>query len=263
MSFLRQAKYIDILPSYNTVTYQEGRAHFTADGATVDGEPIKAGRVIIATGAAPAMPSIPGIESVPYLTSTTALELVQLPKSLLVNGGGYIGCELGQMFARAEVKVTIVARRRLLPEAEPEISLALTRYFTDESITVRDGVSYQAIEQTPDSVVLTVVADERVETISAEQSVPAAGPIARALVSAKPASRFCRMVASKSMTACAPRSSKSMRRATSQDATNSSIWQLTVRGSRRRTPSMTTANDTMRPPCLQWCSPIHRSPASA
>src|SRR5271169_1119303 len=106
------------------------------------------------------MPSIPGIESVPYLTSTTALEFVQLPKSLLVIGGGYIGCELGQMFARAEVKVTIVARRRLLPEAGPEISHALTRYFTDESITVRDGVSYQAIEQTPDSVVLTVVADE-------------------------------------------------------------------------------------------------------
>jgi mercuric reductase len=71
------------------------------------------------------LPSIAGIQTVPYLTSTTALELERLPKSLLVIGGGYIGCELGQMFARAGVKVTIAFRTRLLPEAEPEIGEAV------------------------------------------------------------------------------------------------------------------------------------------
>lgn len=84
--------------------------------------------MIIATGAVAAVPAIPGIETIPYLTSTTALELELLPKSLLVIGGGYIGCELGQMFARAGVKVTIATRRRLLPEVKPEISYALTQY---------------------------------------------------------------------------------------------------------------------------------------
>lgn len=167
VSSLRQVKYIDLLPHYNTVAYRKGRARLTPDGVTVDGEPIKAGKIIVATGAAAALPAIPGIESVPYLTSTTALELQQLPTSLLVVGGGYIGCELGQMFARAGVKVTIATRRRLLPEAEPEISHALTQYLSAEGVTVRDGVSYQNIKLTADGVALSVVADDVPETIVA------------------------------------------------------------------------------------------------
>jgi mercury(II) reductase len=172
---LRQAKYIDLLPSYDSITYREGRARLTGDGVMLDGDPIKAGKIIVATGAAPALPPIPRIEAVPYLTSTTALELEQLPKSLLVIGGGYIGCELGQMFARAGVKVTIVARRRLLPEAEPEISHALAQYLGDEGISIRDGLSYQEIRQTPDGVALTVVADEDTETITAERVLVTTG----------------------------------------------------------------------------------------
>jgi len=169
VSSLRQAKYIDLLPGYNTVAYREGQARLTGDGVTLNGEPIKAGKIIIATGATSALPSIPGIESVPYLTSTTALELDQLPKSLLVIGGGYIGCELGQMFARAGVKVTIAVRRRLLPDAEPEISDALTRYFTEEGITVRDGLAYRDIRQVLEGIALTVSSHGRNETITAEQ----------------------------------------------------------------------------------------------
>jgi mercuric reductase len=166
---LRKAKYINLLPGYNTVAYREGQARLTGDGVTLNDEPIKAGKIIIATGANPALPSILGIESVPYLTSTTALELEQLPKSLLVIGGGYIGCELGQMFARAGVKVTIAVRRHLLPDAEPEISDALTRYFTDEGITVRDGLAYREIRRGPEGIALTVSPQGRNETITAEQ----------------------------------------------------------------------------------------------
>jgi mercuric reductase len=175
VSSLRQAKYVDPLPSYNTIAYREGRARLTGDGVTANGEPVKAGKFIIATGAAPALPSIPGISTVPYLTSTTALELPQLPKSLLVIGGGYIGCELGQMFARAGVKVTIAVRRRLLPEAEPEISDALTRYFTEEGITVRDSLSYREIRREPEGIVLSVLVDGRAEAITAEQVLITAG----------------------------------------------------------------------------------------
>jgi mercuric reductase len=92
---LRQKKYVDLLPSYNTVAYLEGQARLTAEGLAVNGGAVEAGKVIIATGATPALPSIPGIGGVRYLTSTTALELERLPKSLLVIGGGYVGCELG------------------------------------------------------------------------------------------------------------------------------------------------------------------------
>jgi mercury(II) reductase len=166
---LRQAKYIDILPSYDTIAYREGRAVLTRDGMMVDGDPIKAGTIIVATGASPALPAIPGIETVPYLTSTTALDLEELPTSLLVIGGGYIGSELGQMFARAGVKVTIATRRRLLPEAEPEIGHALMRYFGDEGIAVRGGLAYREIRQTPQGIALAVTAEGRAETITAER----------------------------------------------------------------------------------------------
>ncbi len=172
---LRQKKYVDLLPGYNTVAYLEGRARLQKEGVSVDGTAIKAGKLIIATGAAPALPPIPGIESVPYLTSTTALEIEQLPKSLLVIGGGYIGCELGQMFARAGVKVTIAFRSRLLPEAEPEIGTALTRYFERESIIVRGGLSYRDIRRAQSGIALSVIADGRSEVISADQVLVTTG----------------------------------------------------------------------------------------
>jgi len=175
VSTLRQAKYVDLLPAYNRVAYLEGPARLTGGGVAVNGSLVKAGKVIIATGGRPAVPAVPGIEDVPYLTSTTALELDRLPRSLLVIGGGYIGCEIAQVFARAGVKVTIVCRRRLLPEGEPEISAALTEYFHAEGITVRGGISYRSISRTKDGVALTVMNDGAQDTIAAEQVLVATG----------------------------------------------------------------------------------------
>ncbi len=172
---LRRRKYIELLPGYDNITYIEGQARLIDGGVTVNGTFVHAGKVIIATGAAPGLPSIAGIESVPYLTSTTALALERLPKSLLVIGGGYIGCELGQMFARAGVKVTIAFRTRLLPEAEPEISEALTGYLQAEGIIVRGGLSYREIRQDMGGIVLSVVADNGNETIKAEQVLVTTG----------------------------------------------------------------------------------------
>lgn len=98
------------------MSYIEGKARF-ADGALIVGDaPMKVGKVILAMGAHAAVPPIPGMDSVPYLTSTSALALDRLPKSLLVIGGGVIGVELGQMFSRLGVDVTICCRSRLLPK---------------------------------------------------------------------------------------------------------------------------------------------------
>ena len=173
---LRTAKYSDLLPLYNTIAYMDGPARLTPDGVAVDGKVLRPAKIIVATGAAPAVPTIPGIDDVPYLTSTTALALRQLPKSLLVIGGGYIGCELAQMFARAGVEVTIVCRRRLLPETEPEISEALAGYFADEGIVVRSGVSYRRIRRLDGGgVALDVGMNGSAQTIEADCVLASAG----------------------------------------------------------------------------------------
>ncbi len=173
---LRQAKYIDILPAYDAVTYIEGQAAFSNEGVLqVDGKTIEAKKIIIATGSRPALPSISGIEDVDYLTSTTALELETLPASLMIIGAGYIGAEIAQIFARAGVKVTLVSRRGLLPEAEPEIGTALTGYFADEGIEVVKGISYDRIEQGDGKIDLYVKVNNVVETISAEKVMIATG----------------------------------------------------------------------------------------
>jgi len=172
---LRQKKYIDLLPEYNGVAYLEGAARLTENGVTVNGSNIVAGRIVIATGSSPAAPDIPGLTNVPWLTSTTALELTEQPRSLLVVGGGYIGCELAQMFARTGTQVTLVTRSRLLPEAEPEIAEALTRYLADEGITIRTGLAYSSIEQRDGRIALVVDVNGKLETITAEQVLMTTG----------------------------------------------------------------------------------------
>lgn len=172
---LQRSKYADLLPAYNNISYVEGQARLAEGGVAINGDLIKAHRLVIATGARPAVPSIPGIENVNYLTSTSALSLEALPKSLLVIGGGYIGAELAQMFARMGVKVTIVCRSQLLPAAEPEIAAALSGYFRDEGIQLTCGVSYKLATQTDSGVSLTVTRNGRDETLTAERLLVATG----------------------------------------------------------------------------------------
>lgn len=183
---LRQKKYIDLLPAYEGVSYIEGKARF-ADGALlVDDMPLAVSKVILAMGARAAVPPIPGLDFVPYLTSTSALALDRLPKSLLVIGGGVIGVELGQMFARLGVAVTICCRSRLLPELDPEISAALQTYLEAEGVRVCAGIGYQRIDSTDSGIELTcesLACDSEghcdavaaVQTIAAEQVLIATG----------------------------------------------------------------------------------------
>ena len=172
---LRQAKYIDVLPSHPGVKYIKGRAQLLETGVAVDGHHHTPDKIIIATGSSNAVPPILGIETVPHLDSTSALELEILPKSMIVIGGGVIGCELGQMFARAGVEVTICCRSRLVPQMEPEISEHLQRYLEAEGITVCSGIDYQIVEQKDDQVRLHIDQDGEAQILEAETLLLAAG----------------------------------------------------------------------------------------
>jgi mercury(II) reductase len=173
---LRQAKYADLLPAYNTIAYIEGKARLTTDGVTVDGALYKPGKIVVTTGASPIAPSITGFDTVPWLTSTSALALETRPRSLLVLGGGFIGCEFAQMFARAGTKVTLLCRSHLLPNAEPEIGEALVDYFRDEGIDVRCGIDYRSIRETDGGVALSIrESDGTFAVVTAEQVLVATG----------------------------------------------------------------------------------------
>jgi len=172
---LRHAKYIDLLPAYNGVAYLEGKARLGNGGVGVEGKHIDAGKIIIATGSHEFVPDIPGIRDVPFLTSTSAFEMETLPESMIVIGGGYVGCELAQMFARVGVKVTIVFRSRLLPEGEPEISEALAGYFKEEGIAVRRIGGYDGIRASNHGIALSVTIDGSAETLEARRVLLSAG----------------------------------------------------------------------------------------
>lgn len=173
---LRQKKYIDLLPEYEGVTYIEGLAKLTAGGVMLDNtNEIKAAKTIVATGSHSTLPPIPGLDTVSHLDSTAALELEAVPASLLVIGGGVIGCELGQMFARMGCAVTICCRSILLPDMEPEVSEALQAALEDEGVTVCSGIGYQKIEEVNGQINLYCENSDGEHVITSEKLLVAAG----------------------------------------------------------------------------------------
>lgn len=133
---LRQEKYIDLAEIYG-FTICKGLAEFV-DAHAIDcgGERIRAGKYIVATGASPAIPPIPGLQDVGYLTSTTALELREPPKRLAVLGAGPVGLEMGQLFMRLGSAVTFITRGDVAPREEPETSQTLRAVLEEEGAQV-------------------------------------------------------------------------------------------------------------------------------
>lgn len=176
---MRNKKYIDLLPGYENVTYiEEGPARLVEGGVAVGGRVISAPRILIATGSRPHMPAIEGIDAVEALDSWGLLSLPDRPDSIMVLGGGYIGCELAQMASRLGVKVTLVTRSRLLPGAEPEVAEALTQAMESEGIAVETGLAYVSIAKSAGRITLTIERGGKTEVMSAERLVVTTGRIA-------------------------------------------------------------------------------------
>jgi pyruvate/2-oxoglutarate dehydrogenase complex dihydrolipoamide dehydrogenase (E3) component/uncharacterized membrane protein YdjX (TVP38/TMEM64 family) len=119
----------------------QGTARITSPWTVeVDGRTLTTRAIVIATGAEPFVPPIPGIERAGCLTSETVWGLRELPARLLVLGGGPIGCELAQAFARLGSKVTQVEMSaRLLPREDPEFSAMVAARMRDDGVDVRVG----------------------------------------------------------------------------------------------------------------------------
>ncbi len=109
---------------------------------------LSARKIVINTGGRPLVPQIPGLASVPYLDSTSVMELAEVPQHLVVIGGGYIGLEFGQMYRRFGSEVTIVQRGpRLVEREDPEISDAVRKIFEEDGIRVDTEAAVERIER--------------------------------------------------------------------------------------------------------------------
>ncbi|MDE1893434.1 MAG: FAD-dependent oxidoreductase [Xanthomonadaceae bacterium] len=114
----------------------------------VDGTPISTRAIIIASGAEPHVPPLPGLQGSTYYTSDTLWQLREQPGRLLVLGGGPIGCELAQAFARLGTRVTLVqSHPRLLMREDDEVSAFVRARLGDDGVDVRTGYRAVAVEQ--------------------------------------------------------------------------------------------------------------------
>jgi mercuric reductase len=176
---MRHKKYIDLLPAYETITYiEDGPARLVEGGVAVGGRVISAPRILIAAGSRPHLPAIQGIDAVDTLDSTGLLTLPTRPESIMVLGGGYIGCELAQMASRLGVKVTLVTRTRLLPGAEPEVAEALVQALKAEGVAVETGLAYVSVAQGSGGIALTIERGGKTEALTAKRLVVTTGRIA-------------------------------------------------------------------------------------
>lgn len=147
---MRTGKYTDLAAEYGWEIIAGTAAFAGTAGAPVlevtGAGTIEAGHYLVATGSAPLIPPAEGLERAGYLTPATAMDLTELPDSMLVIGGNFAGLELGQMFARLGTRVTIVeAADRLAPFDEPEISAAIEDVLAGEGVGVRAGTAVLSV----------------------------------------------------------------------------------------------------------------------
>ncbi|EOY45664.1 mercury(II) reductase [Streptomyces anthocyanicus] len=177
---LRAEKYTDLAAEYGwqivhgTATFADGPMLEVAlnDGGTAT---VEAAHYLIATGSAPTAPHIDGLDQVDYLTSTTAMELQQLPEHLLILGGGYVGLEQAQLFARLGSRVTLAVRSRLASREEPEISAGIENIFREEGITVHTRTQLRAVRRDGEGILATLTGPDGDQQVRASHLLIATG----------------------------------------------------------------------------------------
>ncbi|CAN7240886.1 MULTISPECIES: mercury(II) reductase [Bacillaceae] len=173
---LRNRKYVDLIDDYGFELIK-GEAKFVNEKTVeVNGTELSAKRFLIATGASPSLPAIPGIDTVDYLTSTTLLELKKVPKRLTVIGSGYVGMELGQLFHNLGSEVTLMQRsERLLKDYDSEISEVVEKALVEQGINLVKGATYKRIEQDGDIKKVHIEVNGKKRIIESEQLLIATG----------------------------------------------------------------------------------------
>ncbi|MGA7842716.1 MAG: mercuric reductase [Candidatus Acidiferrales bacterium] len=167
-------KRIDARPGVKLV---HGHAKFIGPHQVqVGAEVLESEKIFIDTGTRPAIPQIQGLDTVPFLTNATIMELQAVPEHLIVLGGGYIGLEFGQIFRRFGSRVTIVHNgERILPREDPDITSALQRALEAEGIVLRTNIATKLVENRNGAITLTLESGGRSESLQGSHLLVATG----------------------------------------------------------------------------------------
>lgn len=153
---LRHRNYEEVLRSLEHVDFREGRGRIVAPGKVdVSGDVIEGRHVLVATGSRASIPPIPGLAEAGYLTNVEALQLDEAPRKLVVIGGGPLGLEFAQVFARFGSQVTVLeALPQIVPKAEPEIAAVLREALEAEGIEIRTGMRIELVRPGPPKTIV-------------------------------------------------------------------------------------------------------------
>ncbi len=155
---------------------RDDRPTLVATGEDGSETPIAADQVILAAGAQPFIPEIPGLQGTDYLTYATAMSLDQVPESLLVVGGNAVGLEQAQLFARLGAETTVIEiASRIAPYEDPTVSAALREALTAEGILIMTEAALTGVESTSTGIEATLTHDGETLTIAAEKILIATG----------------------------------------------------------------------------------------
>ncbi|WP_300303010.1 FAD-dependent oxidoreductase [Ferrovibrio sp.] len=155
----------------------QNEARFTGPDQLVAGNAtIRARRIVIATGSSPAIPPIPGLDGIPYLTNETVFDLTERPLHLMILGGGPIGVELAQAFRRLGVRVTLIDRLTCLAREDAELSNLLIDALRDDGVVLHENTEVTQAESSVSGIVLTLRhSDGSVDRIAGSHLLVATG----------------------------------------------------------------------------------------
>ena len=171
----------DYRKSLANVDCFEASARFVGDH-TIDagGVRLTADRIVVAAGCRPLIPAIPGLDSVPFHTSDTVMRIDQLPKHLIILGGGFIACEFAHVFSSLGSKVTVVNRGRQLLRAEDhDTSARFTELATDHFDTVL-GAAVDGVRAVGDGIAIDVITAAGVQVLEGDCLLVAMGRVSNA-----------------------------------------------------------------------------------
>ena len=137
---------------------------------------LTAPKIVINTGGRPELPPIPGLADVPALDSTSVMELREVPRHLLVLGGGYIGLEFGQMFRRFGAEVTVLQREpQLVPREDADVAAALRTILEEDGLRVETDIAIERFERAGQGVRVTFTRGGKLHSIDGSHLLVAVG----------------------------------------------------------------------------------------